>query len=30
LTLSAAAGAGTSIGSDYGIGISLVEAILVE
>jgi len=30
LSISAAAGAGTAIGSDYGIATSLVEAILVE
>ena len=30
LTVSAAAGAGTAIGSPYGIGISLVEAVLIE
>jgi hypothetical protein len=30
LTVSAAAGAGTAIGGPYGIGTSLVEAILVE
>jgi hypothetical protein len=30
LTVSAAAGAGTAVGGPYGIGTSLVEAILVE
>jgi Putative Flp pilus-assembly TadE/G-like len=30
LSISAAAGAGTAIGGNYGIGTSLVEAILVE
>jgi hypothetical protein len=30
LTVSAAAGAGTSIGSDYGVSTALVEAVLVE
>jgi hypothetical protein len=30
LSLSAAAGAGTAIGGDYGIATSLVEAVLVE
>ena len=30
LTVSAAAGSGTSIGSDYGINTALVEAVLIE
>ncbi|HSS60050.1 MAG TPA: hypothetical protein VLK30_01180 [Candidatus Limnocylindrales bacterium] len=30
LTVSAAAGAGTAIGSDYGVSTALVEAVLVE
>ena len=30
LTISAAAGAATAVGGDYGIGTSLVEAVLVE
>ena len=30
LSLSAAAGAGTAIGSDYGISTAVVEAVLIE
>jgi hypothetical protein len=30
LSVSAAAGAGTAVGSDYGISTALVEAVLVE
>ena len=30
LSVSAAVGAGTAVGSDYGIGTALVEAVLVE
>ena len=30
LTVSAAAGAGTAVGSDYGVSTALVEAVLVE
>jgi hypothetical protein len=30
LTVSAAAGAGTAVGSDYGISTALVEAVLLE
>jgi hypothetical protein len=30
LSISAAAGAGTAVGSDFGISIALAEAILVE
>jgi len=30
LSMSAGAGAGTSVGSDAGVGTALVEAILVE
>ena len=30
LSISAAAGAGTSVGSDYGVSTALVEAVLVE
>ncbi|HKV87928.1 MAG TPA: hypothetical protein VJT78_08040 [Candidatus Dormibacteraeota bacterium] len=30
LSMSAAAGAGTAVGSDYGVGTALVEAVLVE
>jgi putative Flp pilus-assembly TadE/G-like protein len=30
LTVSASAGSGTAVGSDYGVGTALVEAVLVE
>ena len=30
LSVSAAAGAGTAVGSDYGVSTALVEAILLE
>jgi hypothetical protein len=30
LTVSAAAGAGTAVGGDYGVSTALVEAVLIE
>jgi hypothetical protein len=30
LTVSAAAGSGTAVGSDYGVSTAVVEAVLIE